>query len=95
MVNVAEGVPTTRSVHDQARQRGVEMPITDEVYQILFEGKSPRDAVTDLMLRAPKDEWLTDDAGPGDGARLARNLRRSPSRNGPASATPWPRAASR
>ena len=32
------------------------MPITDEVYRILFEGKSPRDAVTDLMLRDPKDE---------------------------------------
>jgi glycerol-3-phosphate dehydrogenase (NAD(P)+) len=56
MVNVAEGVPTARSVHDQARQRGVEMPITDEVEQILFHGKSPRDAVTDLMLRVPKDE---------------------------------------
>jgi glycerol-3-phosphate dehydrogenase (NAD(P)+) len=56
MVNVAEGVPTTRSVHDQARRRGVEMPITDEVEQILFHGKSPRDAVTDLMLRVPKDE---------------------------------------
>jgi glycerol-3-phosphate dehydrogenase (NAD(P)+) len=56
MVNVAEGVPTTRSVHDLARQRGVELPITNEVYQVLFHGKSPRDAVTDLMLRAPKDE---------------------------------------
>jgi glycerol-3-phosphate dehydrogenase (NAD(P)+) len=32
------------------------MPITDEVYQILFHGKSPRAAVTDLMLRDPKDE---------------------------------------
>jgi glycerol-3-phosphate dehydrogenase (NAD(P)+) len=56
MVNIAEGVPTTRSVHDQARQRGIELPITNEVYQILFQGKSPRDAVTALMLRAPKDE---------------------------------------
>jgi glycerol-3-phosphate dehydrogenase (NAD(P)+) len=56
MVNVAEGVPTTRSAHDQARLRGVEMPITDEVFQILFGGKPPRDAVTDLMLRLPKDE---------------------------------------
>ena len=42
MVNVAEGVPTTRSVHVLARQRGVEMPITSELYQILFEGKPPR-----------------------------------------------------
>jgi glycerol-3-phosphate dehydrogenase (NAD(P)+) len=56
MINVAEGVPTTRSVHDQALRRGVEMPIVEEVYQILFEGKSPRDAVTDLMLRDPKNE---------------------------------------
>jgi glycerol-3-phosphate dehydrogenase (NAD(P)+) len=56
MVNVAEGVPTTRSVHDQAQSRGIEMPITDEVHQILFHGKPPRAAVTDLMLRVPKDE---------------------------------------
>jgi glycerol-3-phosphate dehydrogenase (NAD(P)+) len=56
MVNVAEGVFTTRSVHDQARQHGVEMPITDEVERILFRGKPPRDAVTDLMLRVPREE---------------------------------------
>jgi glycerol-3-phosphate dehydrogenase (NAD(P)+) len=57
MVNVAEGVFTTRSVHNMARERGVEMPITDELHAILFEGKPPREAATDLMLRAPKDEW--------------------------------------
>jgi glycerol-3-phosphate dehydrogenase (NAD(P)+) len=57
MVNVAEGVPTTRSVHDQALQRGIEMPITSELYQVLFQGKSPRAAVTDLMIRLPKQEW--------------------------------------
>ncbi len=57
MVNVAEGVPTTRSVHALALKRGVEMPITRELYQILFEGKPPRSAVTDLMVRAPKVEW--------------------------------------
>jgi glycerol-3-phosphate dehydrogenase (NAD(P)+) len=56
MVNVAEGVPTTRSVHDLARQREIEMPITDELYQVLFEGKSPHAAVTDLMIREPKVE---------------------------------------
>ncbi len=56
MPNVAEGVYTSRSVHDQARERGVEMPITDEVYQILFENKPPMAALTDLMLRPPKDE---------------------------------------
>ena len=41
MVNVAEGVPTTRSVHELARSCGVEMPITAELYQVLFEGKRP------------------------------------------------------
>ena len=38
-------------------RRGVEMPITSELYQILFEGKPPRSAVADLMVRAPKVEW--------------------------------------
>jgi glycerol-3-phosphate dehydrogenase (NAD(P)+) len=57
MVNVAEGVPTTRSVYHLSQERGVEMPITAALYQVLFEGKSPRDAVTDLMERLPKVEW--------------------------------------
>ena len=58
MVSVAEGVSTTRSVHDLAKLKGIEMPIADEVYRILFESKSPRSAVTDLMLRDPKGEWF-------------------------------------
>ncbi len=57
MVNVAEGVPTTRSVHHLAQKRGVEMPITAELYRVLFEAKPPRLAVTDLMERNPKREW--------------------------------------
>jgi glycerol-3-phosphate dehydrogenase (NAD(P)+) len=56
MSAVAEGVFTTRSVHEQARVLGVEMPITTEVHAILFEGKSPREAVHALMLRDPKFE---------------------------------------
>ncbi len=56
MVNVAEGVPTTRSVHSLASRQGVEMPITAELYQVLFEGKPPREAVVDLMVRLPKAE---------------------------------------
>jgi glycerol-3-phosphate dehydrogenase (NAD(P)+) len=55
--NVAEGVPTTRSVHELACQRGIDMPITREVHQILFEGKAPLDAVANLMVRLPKVEW--------------------------------------
>jgi glycerol-3-phosphate dehydrogenase (NAD(P)+) len=57
MVDVAEGVPTTRSVHDQARARGVSVPITDELHDILFQGKPPRAALADLMVRSPKEEW--------------------------------------
>jgi glycerol-3-phosphate dehydrogenase (NAD(P)+) len=56
MVNVAEGVPTTRSVHALARQRQIGMPITDELYRVLFDGKDPRSAVSDLMARVPKVE---------------------------------------
>jgi glycerol-3-phosphate dehydrogenase (NAD(P)+) len=56
MRDVAEGVPTTRSVHAMATESGIDMPITREVHAILFEGKPPLDALTDLMLRPPKGE---------------------------------------
>jgi glycerol-3-phosphate dehydrogenase (NAD(P)+) len=56
MAMVAEGVYTARSVHDRAAQMGVDMPITAEVYRVLYEGKDPRTAVSDLMLRSPKGE---------------------------------------
>ena len=53
---VAEGVTTTKSVYDLADQKGIEMPITDEVYRVLFENKSPLEATDSLMARPPKDE---------------------------------------
>jgi glycerol-3-phosphate dehydrogenase (NAD(P)+) len=53
---VAEGVYTTRSVHDKASRMGIEMPITNEIYRVLYEDKNPRIAVTDLMLREPRSE---------------------------------------
>jgi glycerol-3-phosphate dehydrogenase (NAD(P)+) len=56
MTMVAEGVYTARSVHDRAQQMGVEMPITTEVYCVLYENKDPRTAVDDLMLRSLKRE---------------------------------------
>ncbi len=56
MDSVAEGVPTTRSVMELARQRGVEMPITEAVYSVLFEDKDVLHALTDLMKRDPKPE---------------------------------------
>ncbi|MEX0704525.1 MAG: NAD(P)H-dependent glycerol-3-phosphate dehydrogenase [Planctomycetales bacterium] len=56
MDGVAEGVTTTRSVHELAQQRGIDMPITAEVHAVLFEGKSAAEATDDLMLRPPKGE---------------------------------------
>ncbi|MBM4041339.1 MAG: NAD(P)-dependent glycerol-3-phosphate dehydrogenase [Planctomycetes bacterium] len=56
MAMVAEGVRTTLSVRALARRHGVEMPITAQVYQVLFRGKDPRLALRDLMQRAAKGE---------------------------------------
>jgi glycerol-3-phosphate dehydrogenase (NAD(P)+) len=53
---VAEGVQTTRAVHTLAHRLGVEMPLAHQVYAILDEGKSPRDALQELMLREPREE---------------------------------------
>lgn len=53
---VAEGVRTALSTWQLARELQVEMPITEQVYQILYEEKDPRLAVTELMLRDLKDE---------------------------------------
>jgi glycerol-3-phosphate dehydrogenase (NAD(P)+) len=58
MKMVAEGVYTTRSVHDKAARMGIDMPITQEVYRVLYEGKDPLAAVNDLMLREPKTEKI-------------------------------------
>jgi glycerol-3-phosphate dehydrogenase (NAD(P)+) len=51
MPHVAEGVRTARSARDLARQAGVEMPIVEEVYRILYDDGEPRDAVRRLMTR--------------------------------------------
>jgi len=57
MTMVAEGVTTTRSVYALSQKLGIEMPITQEVYRALFEGKSAKQAVKDLMVRESKPEW--------------------------------------
>lgn len=49
--HVAEGVKTARSSYDLARSTGVEMPITEQVYRVLYEDKSVAAALTDLMSR--------------------------------------------
>ena len=56
MDSVAEGVPTTRSVMQLAQRNGVEMPITEAVHAVLFEGKDVLNAISELMTREPKPE---------------------------------------
>lgn len=56
MVMVAEGVATARSVHDLGRRLEVELPIVNEVYRVIFEGKDPILATRELMTRDAKEE---------------------------------------
>jgi glycerol-3-phosphate dehydrogenase (NAD(P)+) len=53
---VAEGVRNTRSLYALAERLGVDMPIVGQMYQVLYAGKEPADAVRDLMLRSLKPE---------------------------------------
>jgi glycerol-3-phosphate dehydrogenase (NAD(P)+) len=53
---VAEGVKTARSAHELAARLRVEMPITEGVYQMLYEGKSPGQLMVELMERPLKSE---------------------------------------
>jgi glycerol-3-phosphate dehydrogenase (NAD(P)+) len=55
---VAEGVFTTTAAVGLARARRVEMPITEQMHAILRDGKSPRDAIYELMTRSGKSETL-------------------------------------
>ena len=58
MTAVAEGVRTAAGVRELARRHGVEMPITEQVYAIVEEGRSPEAALRALMERDPKpEEW--------------------------------------
>jgi len=52
----AEGVNTARELHRLAARLGVDMPITEQVFRVLYEGVSPRDAVVALLQRDPKSE---------------------------------------
>lgn len=53
---VAEGVFTTTAAVGLSRARGVEMPITEQMHAILHDGKSPREAIQELMSRTGKSE---------------------------------------
>ena len=56
MNTVAEGVRTTKAARALATKVGVEMPITDAIFSVLYEGKRPRAAVADLLARELKSE---------------------------------------
>ena len=53
---VAEGIKTSISSYELAKKMGVEMPIINQVYEILYQGKDPRKAVRELMTRELKKE---------------------------------------
>jgi glycerol-3-phosphate dehydrogenase (NAD(P)+) len=56
MKMIAEGVKTAKAGWALAKKHGVEMPIIEQVYLVIFEGKDPRTAVYDLMTRETKAE---------------------------------------
>jgi len=53
---VAEGVNTTRSIYHLKDKLSVTMPITEQIYQVLFNDKPPEEAIRDLMTRELKEE---------------------------------------
>ena len=52
----AEGVRTAQALHQKARALGVDMPIAEQVYRVLYEGEAPHEAVAALLQRRPKPE---------------------------------------
>jgi glycerol-3-phosphate dehydrogenase (NAD(P)+) len=57
---VAEGVRNAKSVYGLARSKEVSLPTAREVFRVLYEGKSPRQGLVDLLTRRLKDELPAD-----------------------------------
>ena len=57
---VAEGVPTVQSAFREARDRGIETPVLDQVNAILHHDVSPADALRELFLREPRAEFASE-----------------------------------
>jgi len=53
---VVEGIKTTKSAYELSKKYGVNMPITKEIYEVLYEGKDVKSSVFNLMLRDKKHE---------------------------------------
>jgi glycerol-3-phosphate dehydrogenase (NAD(P)+) len=56
---VAEGVTTTKAARELAARYGVDMPITEQLYQVLFEGKPALEGLGSLLMREPTDEFMS------------------------------------
>ena len=68
---VVEGIPTAYALHDLAGKLGIEMPVTENVYQVLEGSRTPQECVADLMGRTPGRNATRTPAG-----RLLRRGRR-------------------
>ncbi len=55
---VVEGIEAAKEAHRVAQSRNIEMPIIEQVYQVIYHGRSPRDAVSQLLHREQKPEGL-------------------------------------
>ena len=53
---VVEGITATEVAHDVAKKMGIDMPITNAIYSVLYEGKSANEVVVNLMMRSKKHE---------------------------------------
>jgi len=56
MKSVAEGVATTKAAIALAKKHQVEMPVTEEIYKVLYENKNPTNSISDLMTRSATSE---------------------------------------
>ena len=53
-----EGIMAAKVIHEEAIKNNISMPITEQVYKVLYEGMKPKDAAENLMSRDLKDEWI-------------------------------------
>jgi glycerol-3-phosphate dehydrogenase (NAD(P)+) len=56
--SIAEGVPTTKSAYECAKRLGVETPVINLIYEVLYEGKAPQQALQEVLSRDLKAEWF-------------------------------------
>lgn len=54
---VVEGVPTTKAIYELAKDLDIELPITNELYKVLYQDKNPKESVIRLMNRDKKSEF--------------------------------------